>query len=179
MIKFPITLIFFGECHMSKQLSVLIEELARFCLEKSLKVVTAESCTGGGVAYEITSLSGSSNWFERGFVTYSNLSKIEMLGVAKSAIEMHGAVSREVAIQMAEGALKHSHGNVSLAITGIAGPEGGTSQKPVGTCWFAWASRYFPTVCQQQLLGDDREAIRIAAIQFSLEQLYRLIAENI
>ncbi len=164
---------------MSKQLSVLIEELAKLCLEKSLKVVTAESCTGGGVAFEITTLAGSSNWFERSFVTYSNLAKIEMLGVAKSAIEMHGAVSREVAIQMAEGAIKHSHGNVSLAITGIAGPDGGTIQKPVGTCWFAWASPYFATVCQQQLFSGDRKAVRTSAIQFSLEQLRQLIAENI
>lgn len=164
---------------MPKQLSVLIEELAKLCLEKSLKVVTAESCTGGGVAFEITSLAGSSNWFERGFVTYTNLSKIEMLGVSKSAIEMYGAVSREVVIQMAEGAIKQSHGNVSLAITGIAGPDGGTPQKPVGTCWFAWASPYFATMCQQQLLGGDRKVIRTSAIQFSLEQLYKLIEEHL
>lgn len=160
---------------MIEQLSSLLKELATICQEKSLKIVTAESCTGGGVAYEITSIPGSSNWFERGFVTYSNLSKVEMLGVAKNSIEMFGAVSREVAIQMAEGALKHSHANLSLAITGIAGPEGGSLQKPVGTCWFAWASPFFQTVSQQQHLGDDRCAIRSAAIFFALERLLQLI----
>lgn len=160
-------------------LSATLKELAMLCQDRALKIVTAESCTGGGVAYEITALPGSSQWFDRGFVTYSNLSKIEMLGVSKNTLEMHGAVSREVAIQMAEGAIKHSHGNVSLAITGIAGPGGGSIQKPVGTCWFAWSSPFFATISKQQHFSGNRTQVRETAIIFALENVHQLIKTNI
>jgi len=116
----------------------LVEELARLCLRQQWQLVTAESCTGGMVAAAITNLAGSSQWFERGYVTYSNEAKHQDLGVPLQLIEQHGAVSREVAEAMAAGAKKRTHSDLSLSITGIAGPDGGSVDKPVGTVWFAW-----------------------------------------
>ncbi len=156
---------------MHSHLAFILEELGKFCMENSLTITTAESCTGGGVAYEITSLPGSSHWFDRGFVTYSNEAKIEMLGVNYVDINQFGAVSQEVAKQMAEGALKNSHASLSLSITGIAGPEGGTQEKPVGFCWFAWSSLLFGTYCKKAIFLGDRRMVRDHAILFSLEQL--------
>ena len=115
--------------------------LAELLKNRHAMLATAESCTGGGVAYAITAIPGSSHWFDRGFVVYTNESKIEMLGVDASLIKKHGAVSEPVARALAEGSLKHSHADYSLAITGIAGPGGGTDEKPVGTVWFAWAGK--------------------------------------
>lgn len=106
-----------------------------------LQIATAESCTGGLVAGLLTEFSGSSNWFDRGFVTYSNLAKEEMLGIKSELIQRYGAVSEEIAAAMAQGALNFSVADLALAITGIAGPNGGTSEKPVGTICFAWAMR--------------------------------------
>lgn len=160
---------------------MLIEELhqlEQLCLQKKLVLVTAESCTGGGVAYAITSIAGSSRWFDRGFVTYSNTSKQEMLGVEANTIEKCGAVSEEVAIEMAIGALNHSQADISLAITGIAGPEGGSPQKPVGTCYFAWGGSVFDSLSELQCFAGDRHAIRSQAIQFSLAKLITLIAKH-
>jgi nicotinamide-nucleotide amidase len=157
----------------------LLDDLAQICIKKSLKIATAESCTGGGVAYQITEKPGSSQWFERGFVTYSNLAKIEMLGVSEQTITTFGAVSQEVAEEMAEGALRYSDANVTLAITGIAGPDGGTAEKPVGTCWFAWASQYFETHSERKIFSNDRQAVREQAIIFSLEYLLHLLNKEI
>ncbi len=138
------------------------------------KLVTAESCTGGLLAAEITSVSGSSDWFDRGFVTYSNLSKQEMLSVNAQTLEKFGAVSEETAIEMAEGALQKSNATISLSVTGIAGPEGGTPEKPVGTVWFGWASRgLFDTFALMQHFHGDRTSIRQQATQFALETLYK------
>lgn len=153
----------------------LITKLGKLCVSKSLRLVSAESCTGGGVAYAFTSIAGSSIWFERGFVTYSNASKIELLGVSTQTLDRYGAVSQQVACEMAEGALKNSHADVSLAITGIAGPEGGTEDKPVGTCWFAWASHSFATKSKQEIFVGDRNSIRSQAITFILKELLTLI----
>lgn len=125
-----------------------------------LKLSTAESCTGGGLAYYITSVPGSSGWFERGFVTYSNQAKIDMLGVNASTLEKFGAVSAEVAREMAEGALKNSHADVSIAVTGIAGPDGGTKNKPVGTVWIAWAYKDAQTKTALQQYEGDRQQVR-------------------
>jgi nicotinamide-nucleotide amidase len=131
--------------------------------ERGLKMATAESCTGGLVAMAITEIAGSSAVFERGFVTYSNEAKIECLGVPKELIETHGAVSGEVARAMAEGALKNSHADVAVSITGIAGPTGGSEKKPVGTVWFGIARRGDEAMCEHWRFDGDRAGIRHAA----------------
>ncbi|MBA2654356.1 MAG: CinA family protein [Gammaproteobacteria bacterium] len=157
------------------QVETVLTELAQIFPQKSLMLVTAESCTGGGVAYEVTSIPGSSGWFERGFVTYSNLSKIQMLGVKESALEQWGAVSREVVRQMAEGAIQFSDANISLSITGIAGPEGDSEGKPVGTCWFGWSGTAFGTISKEKLFSGGRKQVRNQAILFSLQELLTLV----
>jgi len=157
------------------ELTMLMQELASVCIRRGLKVATAESCTGGGVAYELTSIPGSSQWFERGFVTYSNQAKIDMLGVKPATLEAYGAVSEAVAKQMAEGAILHSLADMSLSITGIAGPEGGSREKPIGTCCFAWAGREIKTYSKRIILKGDRASIRFQAIIFSIKELAWLI----
>lgn len=149
----------------------LITKLTSTLLKHNCKITTAESCTGGGVAYYLTSLPGSSAWFDRGFVTYSNLAKEELLGVQPGTLLAFGAVSEAVAREMAEGALARSQAQISIAITGIAGPDGGSKDKPVGTIWFAWAGINQETqACVYQLNGD-RQAIREQAIKIALEKL--------
>lgn len=133
-----------------------------------LLLATAESCTGGGVAQALTDISGSSAWFERGFVTYSNISKVEMLDVRQSTLDTHGAVSEATVREMAEGALVHSYAHISLAVSGIAGPEGGTAEKPVGTVWFAWALRGGEVYAQRHHLHDGRAAVREQSVQIAL-----------
>ena len=123
---------------LSTNATDLNDQLAKRLLAKGWSLATAESCTGGMIAAFCTDLSGSSQWFERGFVSYSNASKTELLGVDASLIERHGAVSEEVARAMALGALRHSRAQVALAVTGVAGPTGGSVDKPVGCVWFAW-----------------------------------------
>ena len=116
----------------------LVRQLAARLTEKGWMLATAESCTGGMIAAACTDLAGSSQWFERGFVTYSNEAKTEMLGVPAELIAKHGAVSEEVVRAMAEGAIRHSRAQVSIAVTGVAGPSGGSAEKPVGTVWVGW-----------------------------------------
>ena len=139
--------------------------------KQGLMLTTAESCTGGWMAQIVTSVSGSSEWFERGFVTYTNISKREMLGVKTTILSRHGAVSEPTARAMAEGALANSHAQVAVAITGIAGPSGGTPEKPVGTVCFAWAGRKRDTVCAKHLFSGDREGIRRQAVATALQGL--------
>ncbi len=139
--------------------------------KQGLMLATAESCTGGWVAQAITSVSGSSEWFERGFVTYTNISKREMLGVKTTILSRHGAVSEETARAMAEGALANSHAQIAIAITGIAGPSGGTPEKPVGTVCFAWAGRKRDTVSTKHQFSGDREGIRRQAVTTALQGL--------
>lgn len=134
-------------------------------------LVTAESCTGGGVAQAITEIAGSSAWFERGFVTYANLAKIEMLGVRASTLAAHGAVSEMTVREMAIGALMHSQAQVSLAVSGIAGPGGGSPDKPVGTVWFAWAFPDNLIVAQHFLLSGSRTEVRQQAVNIALQGL--------
>jgi len=122
-------------------MKALVEKIAERARRRGAWLVTAESCTGGWVSQALTSVAGSSEWFERGFVTYSNAAKQELLGVRKKTLEIHGAVSEETASEMALGALEHSRGTLALAITGVAGPGGGTPAKPVGTVCFAWAMK--------------------------------------
>jgi nicotinamide-nucleotide amidase len=138
--------------------------------DERLMLATAESCTGGMVATAITDISGSSAWFERGFVTYSNLAKTEMIGVPAALIDQHGAVSEPVAKAMAEGALRNSRAQVSVAITGVAGPAGGSETKPVGTVCFAWSNR-LDTDIETQLFKGDREQVRTQAAAHALRRL--------
>ena len=137
-------------------------------------LATAESCTGGMIAAACTDLSGSSQWFERGFVTYSNEAKAEMLGVPPGLIEQHGAVSEPVARAMADGVLAHSRAQVSLAVTGVAGPTGGTEAKPVGTVWFAWCVGG-ETHSEMQHFAGDRAAVRTATLRYALKRLLSLL----
>src|SRR6266481_3513672 len=123
------------------ELTALAAEIGQALERSGLMLVTAESCTGGWVGRVVTSVGGSSVWFERGFVTYSEIAKQEMLGVSPEILKQHGAVSEPTARAMAEGALRHSHAQVALAVTGVAGPTGGSANKPIGTVWFAWAAR--------------------------------------
>jgi nicotinamide-nucleotide amidase len=151
-----------------------LDTLSRRLLERRWCLATAESCTGGLVAAACTELSGSSAWFERGFVTYSNAAKTELLGVSAALIEAHGAVSEAVARGMAEGALRHSLAQVSVAITGVAGPTGGSADKPVGTVCFAWA---VPTgvFSERVQFHGDRSCIRQAAVWHALLGLLQRI----
>ena len=142
-----------------------------------LMLATAESCTGGMVATAITDISGSSVWFERGFVTYSNQAKTEMIGVPPDLIEKHGAVSEPVAHAMAEGALSNSRAQVSLAITGVAGPGGGTPEKPVGMVSFGWSNRLHTSV-ETLVFKGDREQIRVQAAAHALRGLLAFIDEQ-
>ena len=145
-------------------------ELAEILQERGWMMATAESCTGGLIAGACTDLSGSSNWFERGFVTYSNADKSEMLGVAPDLIEAHGAVSEAVARAMAHGALRHSRAEVSVAVTGVAGPTGGSVDKPVGTVWFGWATPA-GVFAERQRFDGDRAAVRQATVAHALAGL--------
>lgn len=148
---------------------LLAEQVGQFLKRTQRMLVTAESCTGGQVAYTITSIAGSACWFERSFVTYANIAKQEMLGVSANTLKTAGAVSEQTAREMAEGALKHSHADVSLAITGIAGPDGSVAGKPVGTVWFAWAGKGFVTQTKHHLFAGNRLAVRDQAVEMALQ----------
>ncbi|MDX1901834.1 MAG: CinA family protein [Gammaproteobacteria bacterium] len=158
-------------------LEKLAEKLGQRLKECHFKLVTAESCTGGGLAYAITATPGSSDWFERGFVTYSNSAKIDCLKIDPAIINQYGAVSEETARAMAEGALKNSYGNMSIAITGIAGPDGGTPEKPIGTVWFAWACKIRGTRTQLKHFTGSRQQIREQSIRTALENLFAFVEE--
>lgn len=153
--------------------------VADLMLEKGLFLATAESCTGGMIAAACTDLAGSSNWFERGFVTYSNAAKTEMLGVDAALIAQHGAVSDAVVRAMAAGALARSHAQVAVAVTGVAGPGGGSVEKLVGTVWlgFAFGGALAGQVyAERQHFPGDRAAVRAATVQHALRRLTELLA---
>ena len=141
-----------------------------------LMLALAESCTGGMVAQVVTSVAGSSAWLDRGFVTYSNAAKIEMLGVSAQTLENFGAVSEEVAAEMALGALKNSHAQIAASITGIAGPDGGSKTKPVGTVCFAWSSFNLSTSTITRCFEGNRDNIRQQATTFLMRQLIEQIS---
>jgi nicotinamide-nucleotide amidase len=138
--------------------------------ERRLKLATVESCTGGWIAAEITAIAGSSAWFERGFVTYSNEAKQECVGVQATTLSIHGAVSEPVALEMAIGALKHSRAHIAVSVTGIAGPTGGSPQKPVGTVCLAWADTDGAASVTRSFSGD-RESVRRQSVLAALEGL--------
>jgi nicotinamide-nucleotide amidase len=143
-------------------------------MTRSWFLATAESCTGGLIAATCTDLAGSSNWFERGFVTYSNAAKTELLGVDAALIGQHGAVSEAVVRAMAQGAIQHSRAQVAVAVTGVAGPGGGTADKPVGTVWFGFATPTGVTTETRRFDGD-RAAVRSATVQHALNRLLTLL----
>ena len=148
--------------------------VADLLLKKRLRLVTAESCTGGLIAAACTDLAGSSAWFERGFVTYSNAAKTELLDVPERVLRRAGAVCGPVAQAMAEGALAHSHAQVAVAVTGVAGPSGGSPAKPVGTVWFGFAlpGQVLTEKCR---FDGDRAAVRQATVRHALERLVELL----
>lgn len=137
-------------------------------------LATAESCTGGWIAQAVTTVPGASAWFERGFVVYSNAAKEELLGVRPATLAAHGAVSEETVREMAEGALERSRAQVAVAVSGIAGPTGGTPEKPVGTVCLAWAVRSGPTRVETRRFSGDREAVRRQAVEAALEGIVGL-----
>ncbi len=151
-----------------------VEQLAQSLLKHQLFLATAESCTGGLIAAACTDLAGSSAWFERGFVSYSNAAKHELLGVPKALIEQHGAVSEAVARAMATGALERSHAQVAVAVTGVAGPSGGSDEKPVGTVWFGFATPA-GVVTEMRRFDGDRAAVRGATVQHAIDRLVALV----
>ena len=155
---------------MPAQWAAAVQAVADTLLRRQWMLATAESCTGGMVAAACTDLAGSSAWLERGFVTYSNAAKTQMLGVDAQLIAAHGAVSEPVARAMAQGALQHSAAQVALAITGVAGPGGGSAAKPVGTVWFAFAGPW-GVHSEVQHFGGDRAAVRQAAALHALLRL--------
>jgi nicotinamide-nucleotide amidase len=151
----------------------LAVEAGQALLAAGLRAVTAESCTGGGLAAALTDVPGSSQWFERGYVTYSNAAKIQELGVDRGLLEQHGAVSAEVVRQMAAGALQASGTDVVVAITGVAGPDGGTLEKPVGLVYLACGRRGRPLQVVRELFAGDRAEVRSAAVAEALRLLAR------
>lgn len=160
---------------MNTDLLTLSTTVGQALQARGLLLATAESCTGGGVAQAVTDVGGSSAWFERGFVTYSNGAKSTMLGVPADLIAAHGAVSEEVAAAMAQGALARSEARVAVSTTGIAGPTGGVPGKPVGTVCFGWAIDG-RVQTQRLVFAGDRQAVRAQAVAHALQELLRFIA---
>jgi len=160
-----------------EHIPALVEALARELKARGLMMATAESCTGGLIAGACTEASGSSEWFERGFVTYSNAAKSELLGVPMALIDQHGAVSEPVARAMAAGAMAHSPAQLAVAVTGVAGPTGGSAEKPVGTVWFGWATPA-GVFTEHQRFDGDRAAVRQATVQHALSGLLQRISSS-
>jgi nicotinamide-nucleotide amidase len=153
----------------------LAEKVGERLKAAGAQLVTAESCTGGWVAQAVTAIAGSSSWFERGFVTYSNAAKQELLGVRKETLEAHGAVSEETAREMADGALKKSKGTIALAVTGVAGPGGGTREKPVGMVCFAWADGK-KLRSETRRFSGDRDSVRRQSVLRALQGVLETLA---
>ena len=157
-----------------KALQADLAHISSRLLARGWMLATAESCTGGMIAAACTDLAGSSQWFERGFVTYSNAAKVQCLGVPAELIETHGAVSEPVARAMAQGAVAHSAAQVAVAVTGVAGPTGGSPGKPVGTVWFGWQLDG-ATHSELRHFAGDRAAVRAATLRHALARLARLL----
>ncbi len=161
---------------MSNDLDELARALGEALLQRHWQLATAESCTGGLVAGAVTAIAGSSAWFDRGFVTYSNEAKVELLAVSPLTLHAHGAVSEETVREMLTGALAKSLAHVAVAVSGIAGPGGGTPDKPVGTVCFGWQRRGYPAECVTHHFAGDRQAVRDAAVRCALEGVSALAA---
>ncbi len=160
------------------QLTTLAMQVGAALQSRGWRLVTAESCTGGWVAKQVTDIAGSSEWFDRGLVTYSNAAKCELLGVRATTLATHGAVSAETAREMVEGAVMHSTAQVAVAVTGIAGPGGATPGKPVGTVWFAWLRRGGDSRVRGACFDGDREAVRRQAVAAALGGLLDLLHDS-
>ena len=156
---------------MQKITSKIAEQLT----EKQQSLAVAESCTGGWLAKVCTDLPGSSKWFERGFVTYSNRAKIQMLGVNKNTVEIYGAVSEQTVREMVVGTLSNSSAQWGIAISGVAGPDGGTKVNPVGTVWFAWLESGRTPISLKKRFTGGRDKIRQRSVEFALEELSKLL----
>lgn len=160
----------------SSRLYALAERVGNALKARDLMLVTAESCTGGWIAQAVTMVPGSSEWFERGYVTYTYISKREMLGVRDATLGAHGAVAEEVVREMAAGALERSHAQVAVAVSGVAGPGGGTPGKPVGTVCFAWAAKDGASRAQTLRFSGDRDAVRRKSVERALNGVLALLA---
>jgi len=160
---------------METELESLSAAVGQALSQRQWQLACAESCTGGWVAEVITATAGSSAWFDRGFVTYSNAAKQEMLGVSAATLSQHGAVSEPTVREMAVGALAHSAAQVSLAISGVAGPGGGSLDKPVGTVCFAWCIQQQQVACETLCFSGDREAVRRQAVIHALTRLTQVV----
>jgi len=158
-----------------QDLNKLVEILSPALIKRGWKIATVESCTGGRVAALFTEFSGSSNWFDRGFVTYSNRSKVEMVGVDSGTLERFGAVSEQVASEMAQGGVAHSDAQCALSITGVAGPDGGSESKPVGMVCFAWAGFNGKSQSKVKYFKGDRQAVRAQSALFAIREAVRLL----
>ena len=150
---------------MNDTIDQLVQQLSELLSERDWKIATVESCTGGMISESITRKPGSSDWFERGFVTYSNDAKQELVGVSSESLRDHGAVSSAVAREMAMGGIQSSRADLAVSVTGVAGPDGGTEEKPVGTVWIAWADRNGKVIDQEYLFSGDRQQVRLASAQ--------------
>lgn len=157
-------------------MDVLAAQVGGLLKSHGMMLATAESCTGGGVAQAITDLAGSSAWFERGFVTYSNLSKQQMLGVSEATLVRHGAVSEATVREMVAGALANSAAQVALAVSGIAGPGGGSPGKPVGTVWFAWGVKGGAVHAQRCQINGNRVEVRARSVHIALRGVIDMLA---
>ena len=154
---------------MDNEIIELARLLGGMLKQKGMKMATAESCTGGGIAQAITEIPGSSAWFDRGFVTYSNEAKVQMLQVKQLTLDQCGAVSKKVAMEMVEGALSNSNADLAVSVTGIAGPDGGSEKKPVGTVYIAWKIKGENAECIMQSFSGDRSQIREQTVKFALK----------
>ncbi len=150
---------------MNDTIDQLVQQLSELLTERGWKIATVESCTGGMISELITQMPGSSEWFERGFVTYSNEAKQELVGVSSDSLREHGAVSSTVAREMAAGGIQTSRADLAVSVTGVAGPDGGSKEKPVGTVWIAWADRNGNVMDQGYLFPGDRQQVRLASAQ--------------
>lgn len=159
-------------------MDILAAQAGETLRSHGLMLATAESCTGGGVAQAITDLPGSSAWFDRGFVTYSNLSKQQMLGVEGATLAQYGAVSEAVVREMVSGVLTHSAAQVAVSVSGIAGPDGGTPDKPVGTVWFAWGVKDAAVYTQRYQLAGNRAEVRTQAVRIALQGVIDLLNQR-
>lgn len=148
----------------------LATELGKKLQQQGLTLAVAESCTGGGISHIMTEIAGSSQWFDRGFITYSDCAKIEMLGVCQQTLEQFGAVDAHTALEMVQGVLKNSHANCAIAVTGIAGPGGGSVEKPVGTVFIAWHNKNTEPVIRQYMFTGNRQQIRQQSIVQALKK---------
>lgn len=163
---------------VDEELEQLAMDVGRALKSTGLNLVTAESCTGGWVGEAVTAIAGSSDWFDRGFITYSNAAKRDVLGVAGITLIQHGAVSEETAREMALGALKQSRAQISVAITGVAGPGGGSADKPVGTVCFAWAKNDAALRSERRLLKGDRTEVRRQSVLIALRGILGLCSQD-